>query len=541
MRQQPTPQPRAVAPARQAPRREAAPPPRTVQREAPPTPRSKPTLSKSSGRDGESRTSVGNGKSSSKGRQTVRKPQVVDPPSSGKPREQNPSTPDRDRDAGKDRSSKDMLAPSLPDNRADNKRSSRTPRVADKADSPKSNDPASPTAIDKLEQKSKNSKWNNGTEVWSGKKKFKDPVVAVANVKSKANVRPTLSHQFAASKQKQHFTSLSSCGHFGCRSHFSCVRSFHRPVFFSGSHCGSSFNHFGSCHSGSSFAFSISFSTCNPWWYDNCNWGWYGYDSCGYRPSWWYSYYYRPWVDYCWWYQPCYRPRSYCYRPLYYRTAFYPAYYSAYDYSVYDSSYDRGTYDSYDTASDGVIDTYPAPPADAFANLDAAWDSLNDGDVREARRAFERAVSNYPNDGLARIGYSLSTAMLGRHQEAVQAMRQALRDDPDSLNEVPQTDSLRQQLNQLLNGYQRLTNDLPDDVDAMFMTATVRYLLDEKPLALFIVEKAIEKGDVDPSARNLQSLIQSAMDDELDRDDDGALFEQPAPEAQASASVEVLY
>jgi hypothetical protein len=249
---------------------------------------------------------------------------------------------------------------------------------------------------------------------------------------------------------RSHDVAFSSSFHNSCfnsRRFCDPVAFCHSPCFSSGfwgswwpGYCNNGFG-FG-FSTGSCFSFGFSFSNFNTC-FDPC----YGpvrynyfYDDC--RPV------YSCWGDCDWyWRRPLYGcyPPSVIYRPAYVYDSYYtglPYYYDSYD-----------NYPSSPSSDDsGIVTTYPPAPQ-VYNTSDDGWDLLISGDAREARRVFDRAVAVHPNDGLTQIGYSISAGMLGRYDDAVASMRKALRDDPESLNEVPENDTLDASLRQLLEHY----------------------------------------------------------------------------------------
>jgi tetratricopeptide (TPR) repeat protein len=156
---------------------------------------------------------------------------------------------------------------------------------------------------------------------------------------------------------------------------------------------------------------------------------------------------------------------------------------------------------------------YPSdssPSVDLYAGLDG-WEFLEAGDAREARRSFDRAINVYPNDGLPRIGYALSAAMLSRDAEAVDEMRRALREDPEAIREVPQNQELWSQIQPLIDSYLRLTKQSPHDVDALFMLAALHYIDGNDSMAYFAIDRGIDLGDRDLSSVNLKTIIQNSL------------------------------
>ena len=163
------------------------------------------------------------------------------------------------------------------------------------------------------------------------------------------------------------------------------------------------------------------------------------------------------------------------------------------------------------------------------------WELLVAGDVREARRAFDRDTLNAPGDGLPQIGYAITAGLMERYDEAVSAMRKALHDDPDSFSEAPRDARIIEQMRTLLTHYRNVTRDKADDIDGLFMTAALRHLMGEDALAYFSVSLAIEAGDKDQSAVILKTLIQRALDAQTEQVEPAATSPTPtAPPAPAT-------
>jgi tetratricopeptide (TPR) repeat protein len=180
----------------------------------------------------------------------------------------------------------------------------------------------------------------------------------------------------------------------------------------------------------------------------------------------------------------------------------------------YASTYRPPVYQSYNTYN--TYNTYAAPsaaPSYESAPIPSGdgWDLLSAGDLREARRAFDRAMIARPGDALAAIGYSISTALLERDQEAVAIMRRALREDPEALHEVPQGVRIDDHLRNLALRYEA-RSQARRDVDDQFMLAVMRYLLGDVHQAFYALDRGLDLGDSDASAANLRSLIRQAME-----------------------------
>jgi hypothetical protein len=115
-----------------------------------------------------------------------------------------------------------------------------------------------------------------------------------------------------------------------------------------------------------------------------------------------------------------------------------------------------------------------------------------------------------PDDGLPLIGFALSASLLDQHEEAITAMRSALRSDPEALRYVPDDERLHGQLAGLVEHYEYRARHEFGDVDALFMVAALWYLLNQEDTAHYAVGVAVTLGDGDASTLNLQAMIQSA-------------------------------
>jgi tetratricopeptide (TPR) repeat protein len=327
-------------------------------------------------------------------------------------------------------------------------------------------------------------------------------------------------------------------------SHHSFARGLHDPVVYRHRY----FRPYprGYCYdpwSPTGFSFSVWYSHYRPWrYYNYCAPRWNSYWYCG--PSWNWSCY-----DPCYW--PCYYPRSsfsfslgfasasswcnwYYTRPDCYAGWYGPAYSVSYTYvntEPYDSasSYSRSqqSYPEYSWlnepgyfadesyvpsgGSSSSIDQVYAPASAAPAGA-SGWDLLIAGDVHEARRAFDRAMNALPHDGLPQIGLALANGLLDRDAEAVSTMRQAMREDPEAILEVPRDAALMERIEVLLGRYEDRAKRSVSDIDAQFLIAALRVIKGDYAMAYFAIDKVIERGDSDAAAQNLKRVAQAALE-----------------------------
>ncbi len=149
---------------------------------------------------------------------------------------------------------------------------------------------------------------------------------------------------------------------------------------------------------------------------------------------------------------------------------------------------------------------------------DKGWLLLAQGKARRAKSVFVNQADSYPEAGQPKVGYALSSAMLGDLDKGVWAMRRALRTDPDSLHYLTADDSLQPYILDVADRYEERFNGSGRDPDNPFMIAALRYLLDDKDAARSAIGQAIDNGDESTSTANLRGLLETYSADESDED-----------------------
>lgn len=317
-----------------------------------------------------------------------------------------------------------------------------------------------------------------------------------------------------------------ACGHLACGGHSHCSFSshFHHRVSyisyssFYGPYCntwsGSGFSFF---YGSGNFSVGLSYSDYWPSY--SCSWPSYWYHNPCWKPC-----APRYWCGWSGW--GCHCSTFYCvhrcYRPVVYTYYYYPSTYYVPVYSdpVYYSS----------------AQTYTPAPApyekqEPVAETADAWDLLNSGNPREARRVFAREIDLHPNDGLPQIGYAIASTLIERKIEAIAMMRRALKNDPEAIHEVPQADGVLKAIEDALDEYIEMSDRRADNVDAQFMIAAMRYMLGDVSHAFYAVDRAMDWGDRHDSAANLHAIIRKAMEQP----------QQPAPQPQPATPAQPAY
>ncbi len=236
------------------------------------------------------------------------------------------------------------------------------------------------------------------------------------------------------------------------------------------------------------------------WWRDPCysSYVWFGscfrFTHCG-------LYWANRYCDSYWpgWYNRC---GLYRYWPFCYYSGYWP-YYGSWPW--YGWSFWWLSTPGY--ASQASYDYDPACPY----SVDEAWAMLTARDASGAYGAFRCLADDLPDRGLPLLGRSLSAALLGREDEAVAAMRDVLQVEPDALDQVPESASLREQTAYLAEQFEARARRQYADVDALFMAASLRYLLGDVAAAHYSIDVAINLGDESASSAVLRSFIEDLI------------------------------
>ncbi|MHC4804228.1 MAG: tetratricopeptide repeat protein [Planctomycetota bacterium] len=181
------------------------------------------------------------------------------------------------------------------------------------------------------------------------------------------------------------------------------------------------------------------------------------------------------------------------------------------DYGYGYSSNDYVTQPAYTDYADTPYAPVVYAPEPCPRTLAEAWGLLADSRPGEAADAFDCLADAIPDDGLPLVGYALAAALLDEHEVAVANMRAALRTDPETLRFVPEDERLHGQLTQLVEHYEYRARHQYGDLDALFMVASLWYLLNQERAAEYAIDIAITLGDNDPSTVSLTLLIESAL------------------------------
>jgi len=212
----------------------------------------------------------------------------------------------------------------------------------------------------------------------------------------------------------------------------------------------------------------------------------------------------------------------YRYSPRYYSRSYggryYPGYYNSRSYS-YRPSYSGGSYGHRGSSYSGdssrrygggydagdTAPSYSGGDAPGFAGR--PWSLLAEGNAAAARTAFARLAESRPTAGEPKLGYALATAMQEDHDEAVWAMRRAVRFGGAELASLQPSGELAAEIDSLAQRYSGEGEAYLPAADASFLTASLRYVTGQTEAAKQACLKAMEQGDRSESTLALRGLI----------------------------------
>jgi len=174
---------------------------------------------------------------------------------------------------------------------------------------------------------------------------------------------------------------------------------------------------------------------------------------------------------------------------------------SYYRYRPYSYNYGFNDYDDYSRSSSAI--------RRRSLEDDKGWSLLAQGKARRAKSVFVNQASSHPEASQPKVGYALSSAMLGDLDRGVWAMRRALRTDPKSLHYLTVDEALQPYILDVVDRYEERFNGSGRNPDNAFMISALRYLLDDADAARSAITQAIDHGDNSTSAANLRGLLET--------------------------------
>lgn len=146
----------------------------------------------------------------------------------------------------------------------------------------------------------------------------------------------------------------------------------------------------------------------------------------------------------------------------------------------------------------------PAAPRSAGGD---GWALLGANDTRSALDAFAAAAEQSAQSGVAKVGYSLTAAFLGDDAKSVWALRRALLVEPESLNKIPLTAPIQNQLHAVAQRLQTRVTEGFYRSDDLFLIAALQFVDGQYPAADAALTRAISQGDKEQTTATLKTLI----------------------------------
>ena len=137
------------------------------------------------------------------------------------------------------------------------------------------------------------------------------------------------------------------------------------------------------------------------------------------------------------------------------------------------------------------------------------WTLLGEGRYEQALRQFGHESQLNPQRGEPKVGYALSSALAGRLERGVWAMRRAFSTDPHGVHYVSIDEKLRPSVQKLAGHYGYAEGQGPSD--GPFMAAALHFLVRENEAAHDAITAAVAAGDRKSSTLNLQRLIEDEV------------------------------
>ncbi|MCA9310723.1 MAG: hypothetical protein KDA21_05910 [Phycisphaerales bacterium] len=140
---------------------------------------------------------------------------------------------------------------------------------------------------------------------------------------------------------------------------------------------------------------------------------------------------------------------------------------------------------------------------------ESGWHALGRRNFTEARDHFARLAGNETDRARGKVGFAVSSALLGREAAAVWAMRRAFVTEPDALGFVALTEEAAAVVGELQTTLAADAPTLPGSAraDRWFMVAAVAYLHHDVAAARDAAAQARASGDDSTALANLEDLL----------------------------------
>ncbi len=198
---------------------------------------------------------------------------------------------------------------------------------------------------------------------------------------------------------------------------------------------------------------------------------------------------------------------GYAQRPVYVNKTYV---YGNTDYDNY-RDYQNNTYANTTASSSDytqVVDT-PAPePALERVGLVGPWADLVNAKPEQAQDIFDQIAKDYGDDGLPQLGFAIASAQRGQYQSAAAAVERALEIDPASVDRMPDSVALRNEIRGLADELRRTTNSGIARGSFWLTVAAFDYLSGDSNRARAGLDQAAQNGADSAGVRGLRDRIE---------------------------------
>jgi hypothetical protein len=187
------------------------------------------------------------------------------------------------------------------------------------------------------------------------------------------------------------------------------------------------------------------------------------------------------------------------------------------------STYAADPYQDFDCRRDRLLDAAsrldvsfvhdspaPAPAPPPVMTTDGkGWTLLREGEPVRALGSFTARLMSTPSDGNARIGFAIAASLYGDDTTAIDAMRAAVRLNPETVRGFEADAEVGLLLRPLVNRYNEAAARQDGPSDDRFMTAALHCLLREYDEARYVLE-----GGAGPGSARLVAIAISGQEAE---------------------------
>lgn len=142
--------------------------------------------------------------------------------------------------------------------------------------------------------------------------------------------------------------------------------------------------------------------------------------------------------------------------------------------------------------------------------VEDGWDLIRRHQSHTAFEIFMDIAESNPAAGQPKLGIAVAAADTGRLPRSVWAMRRLLEFTPAAIQLFRPDDWLIHRLRRLVGKYHSRSHGLPQK-DAVFMQASLYYLLKDKTACLAAIDLSREVNDDSDSARNLYHIAENDL------------------------------